>query len=317
MMLTNGKVVIGNDGGMYYRPLSDDSAVRRLERPQRDPAQPAVLRRPRGPALAATVSASGAACRTTARRCCTGHSSQMDEPAGGDGFYVLVDPRNANNAVGEYTDLTMYSTTDGGHTFTSDVSPGCDAQETVGLTPRADCDSERPVPRAVRRRPSNIDTWIAGGEDVWVSTAGWNTQCNPTTCSWTKRVRHRRRQRRDRIERGARSHLRRMGRWRRQPGTRASATGIATNYGGTWHALNTSSLPNRYIAGSHRRSDQPGPRLRDLQRLQPTMDPDRGHRARVRDLERRRRAGPTSPATCPTRQRTHLSSINNHLGTRH
>ncbi len=58
----------------------------------------------------------------------------MDEPAGGDGFYVIVDPGNANKMVGEYTDGTMYSSTDGGHSFLRLVSPTCVAQKTVGLT---------------------------------------------------------------------------------------------------------------------------------------------------------------------------------------
>ena len=49
----------------------------------------------------------------------------MAEPAGGDGFDVIVDPQNANNMVGEYTDGTMYSTTDGGHSFNDFVSPTC------------------------------------------------------------------------------------------------------------------------------------------------------------------------------------------------
>ena len=47
------------------------------------------------------------------------------EPAGGDGGMVLVDPTNgAQRAVGEYTNLAMYRTTDGGHTFTT-ISPEC------------------------------------------------------------------------------------------------------------------------------------------------------------------------------------------------
>jgi hypothetical protein len=49
--------------------------------------------------------------------------SQMVEPAGGDGFDVIMDPSNANDWVGEYTDGTMYATTDGGHTYSYFVSP--------------------------------------------------------------------------------------------------------------------------------------------------------------------------------------------------
>ena len=63
------------------------------------------------------------------------------EPAGGDGGYVLVDPANANRAVGEYVGLLMYSTTDGGQPTT--ISPVCGGWPTatrapVSLRPQAD-----------------------------------------------------------------------------------------------------------------------------------------------------------------------------------
>ena len=44
------------------------------------------------------------------------YASKNIEPAGGDGGNVLVNPDNGQQAVGEYTNLAMYSTTDGGHT---------------------------------------------------------------------------------------------------------------------------------------------------------------------------------------------------------
>ena len=138
MMITDGKIVIGNDGGVYSRPLSDDPAVRRLDRPQRHAARPAVLRRPgRQPGRGTTAVVGGLQDNGTA----VGPAPQPDgRAAGGDGFDVIVDPDNANNWVGEYTDGTMYSTTDGGHSFADDVSPTCVGQATVGLTPRPDCD---------------------------------------------------------------------------------------------------------------------------------------------------------------------------------
>ena len=46
MMITDGKIVIGNDGGVYSRPLSDDRGGRQLDRPERHAAGLAVLRRP-------------------------------------------------------------------------------------------------------------------------------------------------------------------------------------------------------------------------------------------------------------------------------
>ena len=82
----------------------------------------------------------------------------MAAPAGGDGFDVIVDPKNPDRMVGEYTDGTMYSSTNGGRSFFEPVSPGCVAQATVGLTPRDTCDPSmrfvdpaRPGPAGARR----------------------------------------------------------------------------------------------------------------------------------------------------------------------
>ena len=108
----------------------------------------------------------------------------MIEPAGGDGFDVIVDPANANNMVGEYTEGTTYRSTDGGHSFYSDVSPGCTAQAIVGETPRADCDPSMRFVTPLVPDGQNTNTWITGGEDVWVSHDGWNTSCISSSCSW-------------------------------------------------------------------------------------------------------------------------------------
>jgi hypothetical protein len=55
-------------------------------------------------------------------------------------FDVIVDPTNANKIVGECTDGALHSSTDGGHSFASDVSPTCVGQAEAGVTPRPDCD---------------------------------------------------------------------------------------------------------------------------------------------------------------------------------
>jgi len=118
-------------------------------------------------------------------------TSQMVEPAGGDGFDVIVDPANASNWVGEYT----------------------------------------------------------GGRYVWVSTKGWATSCTATACDWTRA-----------FDTGAGHAVTALtsansgslvyAAWVAggNPGP-SFASGIATNYGGTWHQVSTTGLPNRYIAG--------------------------------------------------------------------
>ena len=80
----------------------------------------------------------------------------------------------------------MYSSTDGGHSFDDYVSPGCDGQATVGLTPRADCDPGIRFVTPMTQDPQQHEHWLVGGEDVWVSKAGWNTSCTDTACSWQK-----------------------------------------------------------------------------------------------------------------------------------
>ncbi len=143
MMIADGKIVIGNDGGVYSRPLSDDqqygdwtdlnATLRNLQ--YYDARAGKLGDGHRGVGRPAGQRHVGAHARAR---------SQMAEPAGGDGFYVIVDPRNANRMVGEYTDGAMYSSTDGGHTFADYVSPTCAAQDTVGDRPRPGLRSRAP-----------------------------------------------------------------------------------------------------------------------------------------------------------------------------
>ena len=97
--------------------------------------------------------------------------TQSAEAAGGDGFDVIVDPANANNWVGEYTDGTLYSTTDGGHSFSDFVSLTCAGQATVGQTPNANCDPNARFVTPLVQDQQTPTTWVGGGEYVWVTTS--------------------------------------------------------------------------------------------------------------------------------------------------
>ena len=215
--------------------------------------------------------------------------TQSAEAAGGDGFDVIVDPANANNWVGEYTDGTLYSTTDGGHSFSDfvelllrgpgDGPPGAERE----LRP------ERAVRHAAGPGPAVPGTWVGGGEDVWVSTSGWNTSCaTEATCDWTPVVRHRRRATRSprcRRPATARSSTPRGSR-RRQP-----RAGVRL---GHRHELRRHLAPGGRAGPAepvhrrrHRRPGPPGARVRDLQRVLPAVRPRRRHRPRLRDAERR------------------------------
>jgi hypothetical protein len=249
MMITGGKIVIGNDGGVYSRPLSDtqqygdwtdlNATLRNLQ-----------YYDARAGKLGGQTTVVWGGLQDNGSSLLSTGSGQMVEPAGGDGFDVIVDPQNANNLVGEYTDGTMYSSTDGGHSFADFVSPTCDAQATTKITPRPDCDPSARFVTPVVPDQQNKNVWLIGGRYVWVTTAGWHTSCTDSACSWTNAY--------DTGAGHAVTALSSAGggciiyaAWVAGGGNPGSsfATGIATNYGGTWHQVNMTGLPNRYIAG--------------------------------------------------------------------
>ena len=250
-MIANGKIVIGNDGGVYSRPLSDNQQYgdwsdlnSTLQSWQYYDARAGSEPSGGGVGVWGGLQDNGTSVLNAS-------ASQMDEPAGGDGFDVIVNPDNSNRAVGEYTDGAAYSTTDGGHSFDSTVSPGCDAQATVGLTPMANCDPSMRFVTPLTQDQQNPNAWLIGGEYVWVSHDGWKTNCTSTTaCSWQQVY-----------DTGANNAITALSSANNghiiyaayvggggNPGP-SFDRGIATNYGGTWHDVTTSNLPNRYIAG--------------------------------------------------------------------
>jgi len=249
MMIAGGKIVIGNDGGVYSRPLTDtqqygdwsdlNSTLRSWQ-----------YYDARAGALAKGGLGVWGGLQDNGTSLLASGTSQMVEPAGGDGFDVIVDPKNANNMVGEYTDGTMYSSTDGGHSFADAVSPTCVAQAVIGITQRSDCDPGARFVTPLIQDQQSANVWVTGGRYVWISNAGWSTICNDSACSWSNV-----------FDTGAGHAVTALSSanggkivyaaWvggGGNPGP-AFASGIATNYGGTWHQVSTSGLPNRYIAG--------------------------------------------------------------------
>ncbi len=249
MMITDGKIVIGNDGGVYSRPLSDTQQYgdwtdlnATLRSWQYYDARAGKLPG-HNTAVVGGLQDNGTSVLST-------DSSQNAEAAGGDGFDVIVDPQNANRFVGEYTDGTAYSTTDGGHSFFDTVSPTCAGQASSGVTPRSDCDPAARFVTPLTMDQQNPNTWLIGGQFVWVSKHGWNTSCTDTACSWQNV-----------FDTGAGHSVTALSSandastiyaaWVAGGGNPGPsfASGIATNYGGTWHQVNMTGLPNRYIAG--------------------------------------------------------------------
>ncbi len=244
LLLTDDhQVVIGNDGGVYSRPAAMDGYGGWTDRN-------ATLHNLQY--YDASAGASGKDLAYWGGLQDNGTSfvpakGQAYAPAGGDGFNVIVDPANASRAVGEYTNLTAYSTTDGGHSFTT-ISPSCVGQDTGYGDHRPDCDPNARFQAPLAADTTNPNHWVAGGRYVWDTTKGWNTRCDLTTCDWNAVF--------DLGAANAATAVNSAGgvtyaAWVGGSGN-PSATftrGIATNAGGTWHQLNVSSLPNRYIAG--------------------------------------------------------------------
>jgi len=248
MMISDGKIVIGNDGGAYSRPLSDtqqygdwtdlNATLRNLQFYDARAGQFS----DGSTGIVGGMQDNGTMTDSTA-------SSQSVEPAGGDGFDVIMNPVNANAWVGEYTDGTMYATTDGGHTYSYYISPTCVGQETLGLKARNNCDPNARFVTPLVPDQQNVNVWVIGGEFVWVTDKGWNTTCS-TSCDW-KPV----------YDLGAGNAVTALSSansgkviyaaWTGgggNPGA-AFARGIASNYGGKWHQVSMTGLPQRFIAG--------------------------------------------------------------------
>ena len=243
VLITGNRLYIGNDGGVYSRALDNhapnggwsdlNNGIHTLQYYDAE----------------AGASGSGLAewggLQDNGTTLLLPGTSKSVTPAGGDGGYVIVNPANANDAVGEYVDLNPYLTTDGGHTFTT-ITPSCfDAV----APPIAGCD---PTPRFIAPLATDVNDpthWVFGGEDVWNDTAAWSTVCAGTTCDLTNVH-----------DTGAGHSITALAvngstiyaGWCGNCNIGSStpfASAIDTNYGGTWHTITAPNLPNRYVAG--------------------------------------------------------------------
>ena len=246
LLFRSGRIVIGNDGGVYSRPVSDtgygdwtdlNATLHNLQ-----------YYDARGGGSGRNLTFWGGL-QDNGTSLLSNRADTMVEPAGGDGFDVIVDPANPNRSVGEYTNLTTYLTTDGGHSFVT-ASPSCVGQLTGYNVKRADCDPSARFWAPFAADQQNPNHWLAAGRYVWDTTSGWNTRCDPTKtgCDW-KQV----------YDLGATAAATAVSdtgatqyvAWVKGGGNPSPAlgVGIATNYGGAWHQLDVSSMPNRILAG--------------------------------------------------------------------
>jgi hypothetical protein len=238
----DGQLLIANDGGVYRRPQSIygyggwvdlNDTLRTLQY-----YDAAAGKLGRGTGYWGGLQDNGTSLLSP-------QNAKNIEPAGGDGGFVLVNPANAQQAVGEYTNLALYSTSDGGHTFAT-ISPEC------GYYTGADCDPSARFIAPFQADVHDANHWVAAGNDVWDSAKGWSTQC-ATTCDWVP-VHSFGLDAAGGYNVGtavAVNGITTYAAWV-DSGANPSpnfATGIDTNYGGTWHRISSPVLPNRFIAG--------------------------------------------------------------------
>jgi hypothetical protein len=159
---------------------------------------------------------------------------------------VLVNPNNGQQAVGEYTNLAMYSTSDGGHTFRT-ISPLCGY-----YTDATACDPSARFTAPFQADVHDPNHWVAAGTKVWDTRKGFNTVCD-TTCDWVA-VHDFGKDAAGGYNVGtavAVSGVTTYAAWVDSSGNPSPnfQSGIDTNYGGSWHRIASPVLPNRFIAG--------------------------------------------------------------------
>ncbi|HET8598714.1 MAG TPA: hypothetical protein VFL99_00190 [Segeticoccus sp.] len=244
----DGQLLIGNDGGVYRRPLSVvgyghwsdlNAGLHTLQYYDAGDGRTAGSPSPTKLGYWGGMQDNGTSLLKP-------HSRLNVEPAGGDGTNVIVDPQDWQRSVGAYVDLGMYSTTDGGHHFDT-ISPEC------GYYNGADCDPSARFVAPFVKDPQDVNHWVAGGSKIWETRKGWDTRCGGSSCDWVPVH--------ELSTDGAgglnvATALATNGdttyaAWVDSSGNPSPTfqSGIDTNYGGTWHRLALANLPNRYIAG--------------------------------------------------------------------
>jgi hypothetical protein len=232
----NGKVYVGNDGGLYSRSLSASaSSWKSLSSSGRlgtlQYYSVGVGKVGGGVAVWGGLQDNGHSLLSPA-------DAEMVSPFGGDGGDQIVDPNNGCNAVGEYVNLAVQVTNNCGRTDGS-------------TTAIRNIDPLDPNPQFIAPLAADAATgkWVAAGQLVyrnsktWASTKGsdWNVvgdngdfgagvyHSSTAVASYNDVV------------------------WSGWCGPCSSSTwksGIATTYGsGTLHQVSTTGLPNRYVAG--------------------------------------------------------------------
>jgi hypothetical protein len=231
----NGRVYVGNDGGVYSRP-KNSLAVNRNGNATDWQSHNANLRTLQYYSVGVGAVNGGYAVfgglQDNGGSLLLPGSSTMVSPFGGDGGDSIVDPDDGCKILDEYVYLTLWVTTNCGATdgtthAVKDVSVG---DPNPQFTAPFEADA------------SDKDNWYAGGQYIWnydkgfqiSSGADWmplfNTGGSTTGMSANNGI----------VYAG----------WCGSCVADGFGRGIATNYGGTWHNLTLpAAFPNRYLSG--------------------------------------------------------------------
>jgi hypothetical protein len=239
----NGNVYVGNDGGVYSRGLNGsapfaslNNGLRTLQYYYADAGKVAG-----GDAIWGGLQDNGESLLLPG-------ASTMVSPFGGDGGDTLVDKNDGNKAVVEYVGLDMALTTNGGQSSGApgsnsfrEISPSCFAFTYVP----SPCDANARFIAPFEPDAANANHWVAGGRYVWDNeNKGWATSCGASACDWKIKY-----------DTGAGHSITAIGvngvsyvGWCGPCNFVSFNRGLATNYGGSWHALSLpASFPKRFI----------------------------------------------------------------------
>ena len=300
-IITNGRLYIGNDGGVYARALSDHAVGDWTNlNAQMDALQYYGAQGSGDSIIYGGMQDNGSAkVFTTPTAVPDDNGNPINVSSvqvfGGDGGYTLVDPNNSNDVITEYTGLTALKSTDGGANWHF-IAP---ADPDLRFIAPIDMD---------RTDPEHL---VAGGAIVWNSEAGvagttsgtgastdWQnifdvrTALGGNAASQVTAL--------DAVTVGGTQYV--AAGWcgpcnASFPGGGGFEAGLVmlSNSGGSWHATAqectasascpSSGLPNRYISGVKIDAADPT-RLLGAVRLLPQMDDRPGRprrRPRVRD----------------------------------
>jgi hypothetical protein len=174
----NGFVYVGNDGGVYRRPVNgqvnaDGHATdwQSLSDGTIDALQYYSVSVGTDPNAPSGVVVSGGL-QDNGTSILRPGDTQMGSHFGGDGGDSLADPANGCRQVQEYTNLAMRSTVN------CNVNPGAVSEAdatSVNIAPYNSSPGDEPARFIAPFSPAddNANVWVAGGQHVWTTTNGY------------------------------------------------------------------------------------------------------------------------------------------------